>query len=88
MGTPEALGASTKRFWSVTFIGLKAKRTNNTTRVWVQDRLGDAEFGIPLLPGQSITFTAPRGRFFTADQFVIDVETAGDGVVALLTEHK
>ena len=83
-GTPEALGSSATRAHSVTFIGLKAARTDNAGKVWIQPGSGDGTAAIPLSPGEDVTFTAgAEDGYFSADQFYIDVETAGDGVVAL-----
>ena len=83
-GTPEALGTSATRCHSVTFIGLKAARTDNAGKVWVSPNSGNDTAAVPLDPGDDITFTAgAEDGYFSADQFYIDVETAGDGVVAL-----
>ncbi len=83
-GTPEALGTSATRAHSVTFLGLKAARTNNAGKVWVSPNSGNDTAAIPLDPGDDITFSAStEDGYFSADQFYIDVETAGDGVVAL-----
>ena len=40
-GTPEALGTSATRAHSVTFLGLKAARTNNAGKVWVSPNSGN-----------------------------------------------
>lgn len=83
-GTPEVLGASTIKFSSVTFIGYKAARTINTGQVWIQSVVTDGASGFPIPAGGSVTYTAPHGTYFDASMFFIDVETNGDGVVALL----
>lgn len=83
-GTPEALGTSATRFHSVAFQGLKAARTDNVGTVWVQPGSGDNTAGMKLEPGDVVGFSADSpDDYFTADQFLIDVENAGDGVVAL-----
>ena len=83
-GTPEALGTSATRAHSFTFLGLKAARTDNAGKVWVSPNSGNDTAAIPINPGDEVTFAANSSDdYFTADQFYIDVETAGDGVVAL-----
>lgn len=81
-GTPEVLGSEGVRFHSITFFGLKAARTDNTGRVWLQVASGNDTNAIPLDPGDSVTLTAKvQDDYHTADQIYIDVETAGDGVI-------
>ena len=83
-GTPEALGSGAVRAHSVTFLGLKAARTGNAGKVWVSPNSGNDTAAVPLDPGDSITFTATaEDDYFTDSQFYIDVETAGDGCVAI-----
>ena len=83
-GTPEALGTSATRAHSITFLGLKAARTDNAGKVWISPNSGNDTAAIPLDPGDTVTFTANSSDdYFTADQFFIDVQTAADGVVAL-----
>ena len=83
-GTPEALGTSATRAHSITFLGLQAARTDNGGRVWVSPNSGNDTAAVPLDPGDDITFAADvSDDYFTADQFYIDVENAGDGVVVL-----
>jgi len=82
--TPEALGSGAVRAHSVTFIGLKAARTNNVGKVWISPNSGNDTAAIPLEPGDDVTFSASaEDGYFTDAQFYIDVETAGDGCVAL-----
>jgi len=83
-GTPEALGSGAVRAHSVTFLGLKAARTDNAGKVWISPNSGNDTAAIPLNPGDEVTFAANSpDDYFTDAQFYIDVETAGDGVVAL-----
>lgn len=83
-GTPEALGSGAIRAHSITFLGLKAARTDNTGKVWISPNSGNDTAAIPLDPGDTVTFTANADDdYFTDAQFYIDVETNGDGVVAL-----
>jgi len=83
-GTPEALGSGAVRAHSITFFAMKAARTDNTGRVYIQVASGNDTAGAPLDPGDSVTFTANgEDEYFSDNQFYIDVETAGDGVVAI-----
>jgi len=83
-GTPEALGSGGVRAHSVTFLGLKAARTNNAGKVWISPNSGNDTAAVPLDPGDEVTFTSSaEDKYFTDAQFYIDVETAGDGCVAI-----
>ena len=83
-GTPEALGSGGVRAHSVTFLGLKAARTNNAGKVWISPNSGDDTAAVPLDPGEDVTFvSSTEDNYFTDAQFYIDVETAGDGCVAI-----
>ena len=82
-GTPEALGSGAVRAHSITFVGMKAARTENPGKVYIQPASGNDTAGLPLDPGDNVTFTADSpDDYFTDAQFYIDVETAGDGVIA------
>ena len=82
-GTPEALGSGSVRGHSFTFVGMKAARTDNVRKIYIQPASGNDTAGIPLNPGDTITFTADSDDdYFTDAQFYIDVENAGDGVIA------
>ena len=82
-GTPEALGSGSVRGHSFTFVGMKAARTDNAGKIYIQPASGNDTAGIPLSPGDSITFTADSDDdYFTDAQFYIDVENAGDGCIA------
>ena len=83
-GTPEALGSGSVRAHSITFLGLKAARTDNVGKVWIQPGSGNDSAAVPLNPGDDVTFTANGAEeYFSDAQFYIDVETAGDGCGAL-----
>ena len=82
-GTPEALGSGSVRGHSFTFVGMKAARTDNVGKIYIQPASGNDTAGIPLNPGDTIIFTADSDDdYFTDAQFYIDVENAGDGVIA------
>ena len=83
-GTPEALGSGAVRAHSITFFAMKADRTNNVGRIYIQVASGNDTAGAPLDPGDSVTFTANgQDEYFSDSQFYIDTEPAGDGVVAI-----
>jgi len=83
-GTPEVLGSGAIRCHSITFLGMKAARTNNVGTIWVAPGSGNDSAAIPVEPGESTTFTAKNADdYFKDGQFYIDVETAGDGVIAI-----
>ena len=83
-GTPEVLGSGAIRCHSITFLGMKAARTNNVGTIWVAPGSGNDSAAIPVEPGESTTFTAKNADdYFKDDQFYIDIETAGDGVIAI-----
>ena len=75
-GTPEALGSGSVRGHSFTFVGMKAARTDNVGKIYIQPASGHDTAGIPLNPADS------DDDYFTDAQFYIDVENAGDGVIA------
>ena len=82
-GTPEALGSGAVRAHSITFVGMKAARTDNVGTVYIQPLSGNDTAGTPLAPGDNITFTADSpDDYFTDAQFFIDVLNAGDGATA------
>jgi hypothetical protein len=85
---PEQL--TTTEYWghTVTFLGMKATRTNNTGTVYVQWNSTNQGSGIPLLPGAVLSITMPdeKKKGICATNFYIDVETDGDGVVAFIMD--
>ena len=85
---PEQL--TTTEYWghTVTFLGMKATRTNNTGTVYVQWNSTNQGSGIPLLPGATLSITMPdaRKQGICLTNFWIDVETDGDGVVAFIMD--
>jgi hypothetical protein len=77
---PEQLGDGlSARTW--VFVGCKAARTTNTSRVWICRNLTNDSAGIPLQPAQVISIQLPSNQEI---KWWIDVETAGDGVTCLL----
>jgi len=83
---PEVLGESILRGTTITFVGYKAARTPNVGTVWIQMDAEDESLAIPLFPGQTISWPAGVAGSFTANDFWIDVENAGDGVVAFISK--
>lgn len=84
VGTPEAIGGDVE-FVSLTLIGKKAEDEVNAGRVLIQaDGVNDSG-GIPLLPDAIYTIDAPKHSTLLLSQVFIDVEVAGDGVVAFYT---
>lgn len=80
---PVVLGAGNLQFRSITFCGYKSARVANVGTVWIQRVVTDAAIGVPLASGQTVTFTAPNGKYFRDSDFFIDVEQANDGVTAM-----
>lgn len=83
---PEVLGESILRGTTITFTGMKAARTPNVGTVWVQMDAADGSPGLQLLPAQTISWPAGVAGSFTANDFWIDVENAGDGVIAFISK--
>jgi hypothetical protein len=79
--TPEILGGTEASFRTIVFIGNKAARVANLGRVWIQLTSTNDSGAIPLQPSQVISFTADKN--FLPQDFWIDVETNGDGIVAV-----
>ena len=75
---------------AVTFIGLKAPQTSNTTTVWIS--YGQSANGaqtVRVNPGEIINATLDEGRaFFVLSNFWMDVTTANDGVTVLFDQVK
>lgn len=84
--TPEVLGTTATKGRTVIFTGNKAARTANTGTVWIQTSSADGAAGLKLTTGATVTLTASDGKVLEAADFWIDVETAGDGVVALFVQ--
>jgi len=82
---PEVLGSSIIRGTTVTFAGFKAPRTENVGTVWIQVSSTDASPALRLFPGQTLSWPSGIAGSFTANDFYIDVENAGDGVEAFFS---
>lgn len=80
VNTPEAIGAATGIFTSITFVAEKAVGTNNTGVVRIQFAAADGIPGIPLQPGEIRTFNCVGGKELTLDKVFCKVLTSGDGV--------
>lgn len=76
------LGPDSVWFTTITFIGYKSARVENTDTVYVQVNSNAGSIGIPITPSGSATWTAPNGKLVNAAQFYID-GTAGDGIIGL-----
>lgn len=84
-GTPVQLTTTDIRARTFLFIGNKTNRVENTGVVWLQFGSDNDDAGIPLQPGAVIGLTfGPNG--LPASSFWLDVETANDGVVAILLQ--
>lgn len=80
-GTPVVLGASTIKFQSVTFLGYKSAGVSNVGNVKVRPVGGSG--WIVIAPQTDWELPVPRGTYFDASQFEIDVDESGDGVYVL-----
>jgi hypothetical protein len=80
-GTAVALGASTIQFQSVTFLGYKSAGVANVGNVKVRPVGGEG--WVIVAPQTDWSLPVPRGTFFNAAQFEIDVDNSGDGVYVL-----
>lgn len=76
--TPVQVGSGLIHGRTFVFVGTKGNRVNNAGTVWIQNVAANDSNGIPLTPGQIISFSSQRA--FDASDFWIDAETAGDGV--------
>lgn len=74
----------TIRCKTIVFTAYKSARVANTGSVWIQyNNSTNDNAGIKLLSGQTLSITAGSGGMLASD-FWIDVESANDGVVAVL----
>lgn len=77
----------------VTFIGMKAARTNNTGTVYVQVTNTTNAIGYPIAPGQTLTIsgdpTGYQGRYAPVNltNFWIEAPNAGDGVQVVYIQY-
>lgn len=83
--TPVQVGSSLVHARTLVFMGFNgAGRTTNTSTVWIQTSPANNGLGVPLSPGQIISFTSQRP--YDASDFWIDAETANDGAVVLVQD--
>ena len=83
IATPEAIAASGTYFRVATIIGKKAARTNNTGTVYIGIGSTNDTQPLPIYPGQTIAISMPSGGVGDLNDWYIDVETAGDGVIVI-----
>ena len=83
--TPVQLGSGLTHGHTFVFMGFKANRTTNTSNVWILNSSVNDSPGVPLTPGQIISFNSARP--FDASDFWIDAETANDGVVVWVQDR-
>lgn len=79
-GTWTDVGASTLRFNSVSFAAQKSNGVDNVGNVQIRPNTTSNNAARTLLPGEIWNIDAPAGSYFTANQFQINIATAGDGV--------
>ena len=82
-GTPEAIAADGTYFRQATIIGKKSARTNNTSAVYLGVSSTNDTQAITIQPGESQTISMPREGMGDLNDWYIDVETAGDGVIVI-----
>lgn len=83
--TPVQLGSGLWHGHTFVFLGTKGNRVNNSGVVWIQNVADNDAVGIPLQPGQIISFSSARA--FDASDFWIDATVANDGVVAWVQDR-
>lgn len=83
--TPVQLGTALTHGKTFVFLGTKGNRVNNAGVVWIQNVSTDDANGIPLQPGQIISFSS--GKSLDASDFWIDATVANDGVVAWVQDR-
>ena len=81
---PVQLTSTATEVYSVTFLGKKAARTDNTGTVWIQWANITNTVGLPLAAGQSLTIDGGTTyQPINLADFWIESETAADGVQAI-----
>ena len=85
-GTPEAIAGDGTDFRIATILGKKAARTNNTGAVYVG--IGSTNDTQPFViqPGETITISMAEGKKGDLNDWCVDVENAGDGVIVIYIE--
>ena len=81
--TPAVLTNATIKAISITLIGRKANRTDNTGTVWVGFQSADDSQPIKVAAGATVGISIPAGRSIVLSSLYLDVETNNDGVLVL-----
>ena len=84
--TPEAIAADGTYFVSAFIVGKKAARTDNVGTIYVGIGSTNNSQPIPINPGEIVTLSMGEGQEGDLNDWYVDVETAGDGVVVIYTE--
>lgn len=82
-GTPEPLAAGGTYFRVATVAAKKAARTDNVGNVYLGVGAANDSQPLKLLPAEEIEIKSPDGQRYDLNDFYLDVETAGDGVVVI-----
>jgi hypothetical protein len=80
---PEALCSSETYFRWAVVMGKKAARSNNSDRVYLGTTSGNNEQPYEIKSGETITINAPPGQKMDFQNWYVDVQTAGDGVIVI-----
>jgi hypothetical protein len=83
VNVPEALTATETFFRWAVVIGKKAARTANADRVYLGVTSTNNEQAYEIKPKETITINAPPGQKMDFQNWYLDVETVGDGVIVL-----
>lgn len=81
IATPEAIAASTTLVQSVIIRAGRTARVANTSSVWIGKTSTNDSQLIELIPGNTITLTAPPGENIDLNLIYVDSVTLTDGVV-------
>lgn len=82
-GTPEALAADGTFFRKAILIGKKAGRTNNGGVVYLGIGPANETQALEITPGAVWSISAPAGEKYDLNDWYLDVENNGDGVVVI-----
>jgi len=85
IATPVQLGSGLVHAHTFVFEGFKGNRTTNTGVVWIQTTSANDSPGVPVYPGERISFNSQRP--YDDSDFWIDAENANDGVVVLVQDR-
>ena len=84
-GAPKRLSDTPRKFRSATFIGNNARQTANTGTVYIGWSSVNGEPCVAITTGQIITIEPDPGEAFDLYDMWLDVATASDGVVVILS---